>query len=95
MAQTAQKFDNVNQELQTMLNQLMSELSVLSSAWRGHGARAFDQVKAQYSADLQKLNQALSETAQSIRDSGITYDSTDTEAASKLTNSGGSFNLPL
>ncbi|GIF19870.1 hypothetical protein Ate02nite_26000 [Paractinoplanes tereljensis] len=95
MAQTATKFENVNQELQSMLSTLMSELSVLSSAWKGRGAHAFEQVKTQYQADLQKLNQALSETAVAIKDSGHHYTTTDDEAASKLTQSGGSFQLPL
>ena len=95
MATTATKFDNVNDGLQTMLSQLMNELSALQSAWKGLGAQAFEQVKAQYAADLKSLNQALSETAESIRQSATGYDSTDTDAASKLSNSGGSFSLPL
>ncbi|MEU4238888.1 WXG100 family type VII secretion target [Actinoplanes sp. NPDC026619] len=95
MAKAAQNFDTVNQELQTMLSQLMTELSHLTSAWKGMGAQAFEQVKVQYESDLKQLNQALAETAESIRASGINYDSTDTSAASKLTSSGGSFSLPL
>lgn len=95
MVQTATKFDNVNAELQSMLSTLMSELSVLSGSWKGLGAQAFEQVKSTYSADLQKLNQALSETAEAIRASAGGYDTTDADAASKLTNSGGSFQLPL
>lgn len=95
MASTAAKFDNVNDSLQSMLSTLLSELSTLESTWKGLGASAFEQVKQQYMADQKSLNQALSETAQSIRDSGTGYDSTDTSAASKLSNSGGSFNLPL
>ncbi|MCU7724135.1 WXG100 family type VII secretion target [Actinoplanes sp. KI2] len=95
MASTANKFDEVNHQLQTMLKQLMSELSTLESTWKGLGAQAFEQVKQQYAADLNKLNHALSETAASIRASGHHYDSTDTEAASKVANSGGGFSLPL
>jgi len=95
MATTAAKFDSVNESLQSMLSTLMNELSSLSSTWKGLGAGAFEQVKTQYAADLKALNQALSETAVSIKESGIGYDTTDTDAASKVTNSGGSFNLPL
>jgi WXG100 family type VII secretion target len=95
MASTAAKFDSANDSLQSMLSTLMNELSGLSSTWKGAGAQAFEQVKQQYAADLKTLNQALSETAESIRQSGSHYDSTDSEAASKVTNSAGSFQLPL
>jgi WXG100 family type VII secretion target len=95
MASTAAKFDQVNDSLQSMLSTLMSELSVLSSTWKGHGATAFEQVKQQYAADLKSLNTALSQTADSIRQSGVHYDSTDTEAASRVSNTGGNFSLPL
>ena len=95
MASTAAKFDQVNDSLQSMLSTLMSELSVLSSAWKGRGATAFEHVKTQYAADLKKLNQALSETSESIRASGIGYDATDTEAASRVSSTGGNFQLPL
>ena len=95
MASTAAKFDSANEQLQSMLSTLMSELSVLSSAWKGLGAAAFEQVKTQYSADLKTLNQALSETAVSIRESGRSYDTTDESAASNVNNTGGNFSLPL
>ena len=95
MASTAARFDQVNDSLQAMLSTLMSELSVLSGTWKGLGAAAFEQVKAQYAADLKMLNQALAETAESIRQSGIGYDTTDTEAASWVSTSGGTFQLPL
>jgi WXG100 family type VII secretion target len=95
MASTAAKFDTVNDSLQSMLSTLMSELSALSGSWKGLGATAFEQVKSQYAADLKTLNQALAETAESIRMSGTSYDSTDTEAASRVGNTGGNFQLPL
>jgi WXG100 family type VII secretion target len=95
MASTAAKFDQVNDSLQNMLSTLMSELSVLSTSWKGLGATAFEQVKQQYAADLRQLNQALSETATSIRQSGTGYDTTDTEAAGRVSGTGGNFTLPL
>ena len=95
MASTAAKFDQVNESLQSMLSTLMSELSVLSSTWKGLGATAFEEVKAQYAADLKSLNQALAETAGSIRQSSVGYDATDTEAASRVSTTGGHFQLPL
>jgi WXG100 family type VII secretion target len=95
MAQTAAKFDHVNQSLQQMLSTLMSELSTLNSTWKGLGAAAFEQVKQQYEADLKSLNSALADTAESIRQSGHGYHSTDTEAAGRLSGTGGNFSLPL
>jgi WXG100 family type VII secretion target len=95
MASTAAKFENVNSSLQSMLNTLMSELSVLQSTWKGRGAMAFEQVTAQYEQDLSKLNRALLDTAQAIRSSGAGYDVSDSEAASRVTKSAGSYTLPL
>ncbi|MEV4406500.1 WXG100 family type VII secretion target [Actinoplanes sp. NPDC049598] len=95
MASTANKFDDVNGQLQQMLSTLMNELSVLSSAWKGLGAAAFEQVKVQYAEDLKKLNAALAQTADSIKVSGAGYDASDSEAQSRVANSGGSFQLPL
>lgn len=95
MASTAAKFDQVNESLQTMLSTLMSELSALSSTWKGLGATAFEQVKVQYAADLKSLNSALGQTSESIRQSGKSYDTTDTDAASRVAGTGGNFQLPL
>ncbi len=95
MASTAAKFDQVNESLQSMLSTLMAELSTLGGTWKGLGASAFEQVKSQYARDLEKLNQALGETAESIRQSGAGYVSTDTDAASRVANTGGNFQLPL
>jgi WXG100 family type VII secretion target len=95
MASTAVKFDQVNEQLQTMLSTLMSELSTLSGTWKGLGAAAFEQVKVQYEQDLKKLNSALAVTAESIKQSGTSYDATDTEAASRVSSTGGNFSLPL
>jgi WXG100 family type VII secretion target len=95
MARTAARFDQVNGALQTMLSTLMSELSMLNGTWKGLGATAFEQVKTQYAADLRSLNNALAETAESIRVSGVGYQTTDSDAASRVARTGGSFTLPL
>ena len=95
MASTAARFDEVNGSLQSMLSTLMSELSMLNGAWKGLGATAFEQVKTQYAADLKRLNDALAETAEAIRSSGVSYEAADAEAASRVTRTGGTFTLPL
>ena len=74
----------------------MSDLSMLSSAWKGMAAGEFEKVKTQYEKDLSDLNRALADTAESIRASGVGYDVSDTEAAARVTKSGGGgITLPL
>jgi WXG100 family type VII secretion target len=78
-----------------MLNVLMSDLSGLRSTWKGMAAGEFEKVKAQYEKDLKDLNRALADTAESIRASGVGYDVSDSEAAARVTKSGGGYTLPL
>ena len=95
MASTAAKFESVNGSLTSMLNNLMSELSMLSGAWKGMAACEFERVRAQYAKDLADLNRALLETAEAVRSSGVSYDASDSAAASRVSRSGGSYTLPL
>jgi WXG100 family type VII secretion target len=96
MARVSAKFEQTNSDLTRMLNQLMGRLSGLQTAWVGSGGRAFESVKNQYQQDLAQLNKALADTAEAIKTSGISYDSTDTSAASAITKSGGGgVSLPL
>ncbi|MCO1595562.1 WXG100 family type VII secretion target [Micromonospora sp. RHAY321] len=96
MQQTATKFEQVDQSLQSMLTGLLAELEVLQQAWRGAGGRSFEQVKQQWSQDQAALHRALRETAGAIRTAGRQYDVSDDEAASRVagTNRGG-IQLPL
>jgi WXG100 family type VII secretion target len=95
MAKAAADFDTANSSLTSMLNKLMSDLSILSVAWKGMAAGEFEKVKSQYAKDLNDLNRALAETAEAIRTAGVSYDVSDSEAAARVTKSGGSFTLPL
>jgi WXG100 family type VII secretion target len=95
MGSTAAKFESVNGSLTSMLNNLMSELSMLSGAWKGMAAGEFERVRAQYAKDLADLNRALLETAEAVRSSGVSYDASDSAAASRVSRSGGSYTLPL
>ena len=58
MQQTAEKFEQVDQSLQKMLSNLMTELEVLQQAWRGAGGRSFEQVKRQWAQDQAALQRA-------------------------------------
>ncbi|OZV76496.1 WXG100 family type VII secretion target [Micromonospora echinospora] len=95
MQQTAAKFEQVDQSLQTMLTQLMTELEVLQQAWRGAGGRSFEQVRQQWSQDQAALQRALRETAQAIRTAGTQYDTADAEAASRVAGTNRGIQLPL
>jgi WXG100 family type VII secretion target len=85
----AQRFEQVDGELQTMLNTLMSELESTQTAWQGAGGRAFSGVKQAFHNEQKALNRNLLETAQALRTAGQNYDATDTEAASNISRSTG------
>jgi WXG100 family type VII secretion target len=96
MRQTADKFDQANQSLQTMLKSLLSELEGLRAQWQGAGGRSFEQVKVAWSEDQDVLQKLLAETAGAIRTSGQQYTVSDTAAADRLgSHQGGGRQLPL
>jgi WXG100 family type VII secretion target len=94
MESTAAKFEQVNDSLQSMLKSLMSELEVLQTAWAGRGGTAFTEVKQQWAQDQAAMSAALADTATAIRSSGASYTNTDSEAAGRMTATGG-MTLPL
>jgi WXG100 family type VII secretion target len=95
METTAGKFETTNGELQTMLRTLMGQLEILQTAWQGAGGKSFQQVKEQWSADQEKLQRALLETAGAIRTSGKNYHATDSEASSRMGSINRGMSLPL
>lgn len=96
MAQTAAKFEQTDENLQVMLQRLLTQLEGLRSAWQGAGGRSFEQVKLAWSNDQAALHRALRETAGAVRTAGHQYDTTDTEAATRVGATGrGGITLPL
>lgn len=95
MQQTAAKFEQVDQSLQSMLSSLLAELEVLQTAWRGAGGRSFEQVKQAWSHDQAALQRALRETASAIRTAGQHYETSDDGAASRVASVNRSIQLPL
>lgn len=96
MKQTAQKFEHVDESLQSMLTSLMAELEELQTAWQGAGGRSFTQVKQTWNQNQAAIQRALRETASAIRTSGQQYDASDNEAASRISSvNTGSVQLPL
>ncbi|WP_089252485.1 WXG100 family type VII secretion target [Asanoa hainanensis] len=95
MQQTAARFEQVDQTLQSMLTSLMAELAVLQTAWRGAGGRSFEQVKQQWSQDQAAMQRALRETAGAIRSAGRHYEAADGDAASRIAITNRGIQLPL
>ena len=95
MEQTAAKFEQVDQALQSVLTSLMNELAVLQQAWQGAGGRSFEQVKQQWAQDQAAMHRALRETAGAIRTAGRQYDVSDTEAAGRVATTNRGVQLPL
>jgi WXG100 family type VII secretion target len=88
LSSAAQRFEQVNGELQSMLNTLMRELEVTRAGWRGAGGRTFEQVKIAFKNDQDVLNRNLLETSEGLRTAGQNYDATDTEAAGHMRRAG-------
>ncbi|MDG4833886.1 WXG100 family type VII secretion target [Solwaraspora sp. WMMD1047] len=96
MRQTAQRFEQVDESLQSMLSRLMAELEELQTAWQGAGGRSFTQVKLAWQRDQAAIGRALRETAAAIRTAGQQYDASDAEVAGRVSAvNQGSLRLPL
>jgi WXG100 family type VII secretion target len=95
MQQTAARFEQVDESLQSMLTNLMAELAVLQTAWRGAGGRSFEQVKQQWSQDQAAMQRALRETAGAIRTAGRQYEASDGDAAGRIATTNRGIQLPL
>jgi WXG100 family type VII secretion target len=94
MIQTAARFDQTRESLDSTLSRLMIELDGLRTQWQGAGGRSFDAVRVRWADDLAKLTTALGVTADSIRRAASHYDTTDSQAATRFTASG-PLTLPL
>lgn len=95
MQQTATRFEQVDQTLQSMLNSLLAELEVLQTAWRGAGGRSFEQVKQAWAQDQSAMHRALRETASAIRAAGQHYGTSDSDAGSRIAGANRTIQLPL
>jgi WXG100 family type VII secretion target len=59
MGDASQKVHNVNQQVQSRLSQLRSQLEPLASVWKGQAFSSFQSLMARWDQDAQQLNQAL------------------------------------
>lgn len=96
LEQVAVKFEQGNSSIQSMLSSLLNQLEPLQTRWAGAGGRSFTQVKLAWQQDMDKINRALSETANAVRSSGRNYTTTDDAAQQRVgaVHRGG-LNLPL
>jgi WXG100 family type VII secretion target len=95
MTQTAKRFEQVDHNLQDMLRTLMSRLEPLQSRWQGRGGMSFDQTKQAWAGDLKAMHEALSQTAEAIRNAGRGYAATDSDSDARMSRTRGNLNLPL
>jgi WXG100 family type VII secretion target len=70
--------------LDTMLRNLMTNLSPLIEAWKGQGGTAFQGVQEQFDEEMRALNSALRSVGDSMGVSSTNYVNADDEMVSDL-----------
>lgn len=73
MQQTAQKVEQVSQEIQQEIRSLTGQLEPLATQWKGSAAAAFQQLMQRFTEDGQKLSTALDNISQAISSTGKNY----------------------
>ncbi len=74
----------INNQVQGDLTRLMSELDSQSSAWKGAAAVSFQRLRARWTTDAGKLNDALVHIAGAIEVSKRTYAARDQNSEAKM-----------
>lgn len=95
MDSTAAKFEQADEDMRSMLSQLMNQLGALQSGWQGGAGRSFEQVKQSYEASQKKMSDALRETAAAIKSSGANYEASDESSSGRVSGINTSVNLNL
>lgn len=88
MAQAATDVDGVAGRLDGMLRSLMGQLEPLLTAWQGQAGTAFQRVRMEYEADVQKLNNALHGLSAAISQANTGYVATDEQSKSSVDTAG-------
>jgi WXG100 family type VII secretion target len=88
MAQAANDVDGVAARLDSMLRTLMNNLEPLMTAWVGQGGTAFQRVRMEYEADVQKLNNALHGLSAALGRANTGYVETDEQSRATVDRSG-------
>jgi len=90
MVKTGADVDAVANQLTSMLNGLMNELTPLQDQWRGAGGSSFQAVRNRFDSDMARLNTALRSIAEAVESSGKDYEVSDTEMQSEVDRAGAS-----
>lgn len=75
------QFNSRAAELEQMLQSVQSQIESLRSTWQGQAATNFDALMAQWTQDVQGINQVLSEVSQHLSQASASYSETDTNIA--------------
>lgn len=89
MEQASNHVRDVNQQIQSQLRTLMSNIEPLASAWKGSASVSFMTLQQRWQDNAQKLNKALSEIAEALSQSKVTYQTSDEQQASSFGNISG------
>ncbi|HJT57917.1 MAG TPA: WXG100 family type VII secretion target [Ktedonobacteraceae bacterium] len=68
-------------DLEQMLQSVQSQIESLRSTWQGQAAANFDALMAQWTQDVQGINQVLSQVSQHLSQASNSYSETDTTIA--------------
>lgn len=68
-------------DLEQMLQSVQSQIESLRSTWQGQAAANFDALMAQWTQDVQGINQVLSQVSQHLSQASSSYSETDTTIA--------------
>ncbi|HLH60119.1 MAG TPA: WXG100 family type VII secretion target [Ktedonobacteraceae bacterium] len=81
LQQASSQFNAKAAELEQMLQSVQSQIESLRSTWQGQAAANFDALMAQWTQDVQGINQVLSQVSQHLNQASQAYSETDTSIA--------------
>jgi WXG100 family type VII secretion target len=81
LQQASSQFNAKAAELEQMLQSVQSQIESLRSTWQGQAAANFDALMAQWTQDVQGINQVLSQVSQHLNQASHAYSDTDTSIA--------------
>lgn len=85
VATTVSHINEVNQEVGSRLSLLKNNLTAASAGWNGSAKAAFDRLMIGWDADANKLNRALADMSEAIRQSNASFEASQEEHVSQLT----------
>lgn len=84
-ADAHQKVNNAKQEMDGQLAKLRSDIEATREGWKGPAAIVFNQVMEAFNEKSTKLNQALEHIGDMLKQSGVQYDSQESDTHQQLT----------